>query len=208
MSVLRAQTAHPAPRPVRMSYLRPAIVMTVVLTLVTGVIYPFVTTGIASAVFSYRAEGSLIRDNGVIVGSELIGQNFTHDNYFWGRPSATSDTPYNPMASGGSNLAASNPALDKAVADRVAALRKANPQSSPQVPVDLVTASGSGLDPQISVEAAQWQAQRVATARGLTLAEVNKLIDDNTSSPLASFIGPSVVNVLELNHALDNVKAQ
>jgi potassium-transporting ATPase KdpC subunit len=208
MSVLRTQSANHAPAPQRMSYLRPAIVMTVMLTLVTGVVYPFVTTGISTAVFNYRAEGSLIHDNGVIVGSELIGQNFTRDNYFWGRPSATSDTPYNPMASGGSNLAASNPALDKAVADRVAALRKANPQSSPQVPVDLVTASGSGLDPQISVEAAQWQAQRVATARGLTLAQVNKLIDDNTSSPLASFIGPTVVNVLELNNALDNVKAQ
>jgi len=191
-----------------MSYLRPAIVMTVLLTLATGVVYPYVTTGISSAVFSYRADGSLIRDNGVIVGSELIGQNFTHNNYFWGRPSATSDSPYNPMASGGSNMAASNPALDKAVAGYVAALRQANPQSSPQVPVDLVTASGSGLDPQISVEAAQWQAQRVATARGLTLAEVNKLIDDNTSSPLASFVGPTVVNVLELNHALDNIKAQ
>lgn len=208
MSVLRAQSANQAPAPTRMSYLRPAIVMTVLLTLATGVVYPFVTTGISTAVFNYRAEGSLIRDNGVIVGSELIGQNFTRDNYFWGRPSATSDTPYNPMASGGSNMAASNPALDKAVADRVAALRKANPQSSPQVPVDLVTASGSGLDPQISVEAAQWQAQRVATARGLTLAQVNKLIDDNTSSPLVSFIGPTVVNVLELNHALDNLKAQ
>ena len=208
MSVLRAQSANQAPAPTRMSYLRPAIVMTVLLTLATGVVYPFVTTGISTAVFNYRAEGSLIRDNGVIVGSELIGQNFTRDNYFWGRPSATSDTPYNPMASGGSNMAASNPALDKAVADRVAALRKANPQSSPQVPVDLVTASGSGLDPQISVEAAQWQAQRIATARGLTLAQVNKLIDDNTSSPLASFIGPTVVNVLELNHALDNLKAQ
>lgn len=208
MSVLRTQSVNRAPKPERMSYLRPAIVMTVLLTLATGVIYPFVTTGISSAVFSYRAQGSLIHDNGVLIGSELIGQNFTHTNYFWGRPSATSDSPYNPMASGGSNLAVSNPALDKAVADRVAALRLANPQSPPQVPVDLVTASGSGLDPQISVEAAQWQAPRVASARGLTLAQVNKLIDDNTVSPLVNFFGPTVVNVLQLNHALDQMKAQ
>lgn len=208
MSVLRTQSVNRAPKAARMSYLRPAIVMTVFLTLATGVIYPFVTTGISSAAFSYRAEGSLIRDNGVLIGSELIGQNFTHTNYFWGRPSATSDSPYNPLASGGSNLAVSNPALDKAVADRVAALRLANPQSPPQVPVDLVTASASGLDPQISVEAAQWQAPRVASARGLTLAQVNKLIDDNTVSPLVNFLGPTVVNVVQLNHALDQVKAQ
>jgi potassium-transporting ATPase KdpC subunit len=111
------------------------------------------------------------------------------------------------MASAGSNLAASNPALDQAVKDRIAALRKANPQSSATVPVDLVTASGSGLDPQISVEAAQWQGQRIATARGLPLAQVNKLIDDNTSSPLIGYLGPTVVNVLKLNQALDKLKA-
>jgi len=192
----------------RQSYIRPAIVMTVLLTLATGVVYPLITTGISTALFRQQAQGSLIQDGGKLIGSELIGQNFTRSNYFWGRPSATSDSPYNPMASGGSNLAVSNPALDKAVADRVAALRLANPQSSPQVPVDLVTASGSGLDPQISVEAAQWQAPRVANARGLTVAQVTKLIDDNTVSPLVNFLGPTVVNVVQLNHALDQVKAQ
>lgn len=187
-------------------YLRPAIVMMILLTLATGVIYPLITTGISTALFHKQAQGSLIMDGDKLIGSELIGQNFTHNNYFWGRPSATSDTPYNAMASGGSNLAVSNPALDKAVADRVAALRRANPQSSPQVPVDLVTASASGLDPQISVEAAQWQTQRVASARGLTVAQVTKLIDDNTASPLVNFLGPTVVNVVQLNHALDQIK--
>ncbi|GAB2935998.1 potassium-transporting ATPase subunit KdpC [Hafnia psychrotolerans] len=190
----------------RHSYLRPAIVMMILLTLATGVIYPLITTGISTALFHKQAQGSLIMDGDKLIGSELIGQNFTHNNYFWGRPSATSDTPYNAMASGGSNLAVSNPALDKAVADRVAALRRANPQSSPQVPVDLVTASASGLDPQISVEAAQWQTQRVASARGLTVAQVTKLIDDNTASPLVNFLGPTVVNVVQLNHALDQIK--
>lgn len=193
----------------RTAYVRPALVMTVILTLVTGVAYPLLTTGVSELVFNSQAMGSLIKDGGnKVIGSSLIGQNFTRNNYFWGRPSATSDSPYNPMASGGSNLAASNPALDQAVKDRVAMLRKANPQSSPVVPVDLVTASASGLDPQISVEAAQWQAPRIATARGLPLAQVNKLIDDNTSSPLIGFLGPDVVNVLALNLSLDELTAQ
>src|SRR5471030_487309 len=183
----------------RIAYVRPALVMTVLLTLATGV---------SELVFSSQARGSLINGSSdKVIGSELIGQNFTRNEYFWGRPSVTSDSPYNPMASAGSNLAASNPALDQAVKDRIAALRKANPQSSATVPVDLVTASGSGLDPQISVEAAQWQGQRIATARGLPLAQVNKLIDDNTSSPLIGYLGPTVVNVLKLNQALDKLKA-
>lgn len=192
----------------RIAYVRPALVMTVLLTLATGVAYPLLTTGVSELVFSSQARGSLINgSNDKVIGSELIGQNFTRNEYFWGRPSVTSDSPYNPMASAGSNLAASNPALDQAVKDRIAALRKANPQSSATVPVDLVTASGSGLDPQISVEAAQWQGQRIATARGLPLAQVNKLIDDNTSSPLIGYLGPTVVNVLKLNQALDKLKA-
>ncbi len=192
----------------RIAYVRPALVMTVLLTLATGVAYPLLTTGVSELVFSSQARGSLINDSSdKVIGSELIGQNFTRNEYFWGRPSVTSDSPYNPMASAGSSLAASNPALDQAVKDRIAALRKANPQSSATVPVDLVTASGSGLDPQISVEAAQWQGQRIATARGLPLAQVNKLIDDNTSSPLIGYLGPTVVNVLKLNQALDKLKA-
>ena len=192
----------------RIAYVRPALVMTVLLTLATGVAYPLLTTGVSELVFSSQAMGSLIKDgSNKVIGSELIGQNFTRNEYFWGRPSVTSDTPYNPMASGGSNLAASNPALDQAVKDRVIALRKANAQSTAPVPVDLVTASGSGLDPQISIKAAQWQAQRIASARGLPLAQVDKLIDDNTSSPLIGYLGPTVVNVLELNQALDKLKA-
>lgn len=193
----------------RTAYVRPALVMTVLLTLATGVAYPLLTTGVSELVFRPQAMGSLIHDgSNKLLGSALIGQNFTRNDYFWGRPSVTSDSPYNAMSSGGSNLAASNPALDQAVKDRVAALRKANPQSPAAVPVDLVTASGSGLDPQISVEAAQWQAPRIAAARGLPLAQVNKLIDDNTSSPLIGFLGPNVVNVLGLNRALDELKAE
>lgn len=208
MSATQTGSAAPNESATRISYVRPAIVLTIVLTLVTGVIYPAVTTGISAALFSHQAAGSLITDGDKVIGSSLIGQNFTHNNYFWGRLSATSDSPYNPLSSGGSNLAASNPALDKIVADRVAALRAADPQSSPQVPVELVTASGSGLDPQISVDAAKWQAPRVATARGLSVDQVNKLIDENTSSPIIGFAGPAVVNVLELNHALDKLSAK
>ena len=189
-----------------MSQLRPAILLLLLLTVISGVVYPLLTTGLAQGLFPAQANGSLLEKQGVARGSALIGQSFTQPGYFWGRPSASGDRPYNPLASGGSNLAASNPALDQAVKDRIAALRKANPQSSATVPVDLVTASGSGLDPQISVEAAQWQGQRIATARGLPLAQVNKLIDDNTSSPLIGFLGPDVVNVLGLNQALDELK--
>jgi len=169
------------------------------LTLITGVGYPLLTTGLAQWLFPAQANGSLIEAQ----GSELIGQNFTRPGYFWGRPSATGDAPYNPLASSGSNLAASNPALDKAVADRVAALRAANPLSPQAVPVDLVTASASGLDPAISPAAARWQAPRVATARQLPLKTVEDLIDANTQRPLLAFNGDPTVNVLRLNLALD-----
>jgi len=129
MSATQTGSAAPNESATRISYVRPAIVLTIVLTLVTGVIYPAVTTGISGALFNHQAAGSLITDGDKVIGSSLIGQNFTHNNYFWGRLSATSNSPYNPMATGGSNLAASNPALDKIVADRVAALRAADPQS-------------------------------------------------------------------------------
>jgi len=169
------------------------------LTLATGVGYPLLTTGLAQWLFPAQANGSLIEER----GSVLIGQNFTRPGYFWGRPSATGDAPYNPLASSGSNLAASNPALDKTVAERVAALRAANPLSPQAVPVDLVTASASGLDPAISPAAAHWQAPRVATARQLPLKTVEDLIDANTERPLLAFSGDPTVNVLRLNLVLD-----
>ena len=193
---------------IRHRYIRPSLILLVLFTLITGVAYPLLTTGLSTLVFRSQAQGSLIYTAGKPVGSTLIGQAFSRADYFWGRPSATSDSAYNAMASSGSNLAVSNPALDKAVAERVAALRAANPQSSPQVPVDLVTASASGLDPQISLDAAHWQAPRVATARKLTLDQVNTLIIENTGGPLLGFTGQPVVNVLQLNLALDKMTSQ
>ena len=182
-----------------MSLIRPALVLFILLTLLTGGVYPLLTTSLGQWWFNSQANGSLIEER----GSALIGQNFTRPGSFWGRPSATGDAPYNPLASSGSNLAASNPALDKAVAERIAALRAANPLSPQAVPVDLVTASASGLDPAISPAAAHWQAPRVATARQLPLKTVEDLIDANTERPLLAFSGDPTVNVLRLNLALD-----
>ena len=138
-----------------MSYLRPSLVMLILLTLITGIAYPLLTTGLSQLLFSGAANGSLLYQGDKVVGSALIGQNFTKPEYFWGRPSATGDSAYNAMASAGSNLAATNPALDKAIAERAAQLRLANPAMKGPIPVDLLTASGSGLDPQISLAAAQ-----------------------------------------------------
>lgn len=189
----------------RHHYIRPALILLGLLTLMTGVAYPLLTTGLSQIAFRAQAQGSLLYESGKPVGSALIGQTFSRKEYFWGRPSATSDSTYNAMASAGSNLAVSNPALDKAVAERVATLRAANPDSPAQVPVDLVTASASGLDPHISVAAANWQARRVAEARKLPLDKVEALIVSNTTSPLLAFIGEPVVNVLQLNLALDTL---
>jgi len=186
--------------------LRPALTIFVGLAVVTGLLYPGAVTGIARAVFPHEAAGSLIEKDGKVVGSALIGQPFSEPKYFWGRLSATAPMPYNAAASVGSNLGPSNPALTDAARARIEALQAADPNNKAPVPVDLVTSSGSGLDPQISVEAAQWQAPRIAAARGLPLAQVNKLIDDNTSSPLIGYLGPDVVNVLGLNQALDELK--
>lgn len=186
-----------------MSQLRPAVILLLLLSVITGLIYPLVTTGLAQLLFPAQANGSLLQVDGKLRGSALIGQNFTRPGYFWGRPSATSDSPYNALASSGSNLSGTNPALDDAVKQRVAALRQANPQASAAVPVDLVTASASGLDPQISPEAALWQVPRVAVARKLPEEEVKRLIDDNTSAPLPGFTGEPGVNVVKLNMALD-----
>lgn len=186
-----------------MTTLRPAILLLILLTLVTGGLYPLLTTLLAQWWFPTQANGSLIIDTQVVRGSSLIGQNFTQAKYLQGRPSATAETPYNPMASGGSNLAASNSELDKQVTERVAALRAANPQANPAVPVELVTASASGLDGQISPQAAAWQIPRIAKARNLPVEQVERLIAENTTQPLVGFIGKPVVNVLLVNVALD-----
>lgn len=189
-----------------MSLIRPAFLILLVLTLITGGLYPLVTTALGQWWFKAQANGSLIQDAGLLRGSRLIGQNFTAPGYFHGRPSATADAPYNPQASGGSNLAASNPQLDKDVSARVAALRAQNPQADAQVPVELITASASGLDNNLTPQAAAWQIPRVAQARGLSKEAVATLIAQHTTSPLVAFIGQPVVNIVELNLALDTLK--
>lgn len=189
-----------------MTMLRPAILLFILLSLITGGLYPLVTTALGQWWFKDRANGSLIMQNGESRGSRLIGQSFTDARYFQGRPSATAESPYNPMASGGSNLAGSNPELDKAVAERVAALRAANPQASREVPVELVTASASGLDYSLTPAAAAWQIPRVAAARQLTVEQVSQLVAEHTQKPLVSFIGMPVVNIVELNLALDALR--
>jgi potassium-transporting ATPase KdpC subunit len=189
-----------------MTLLRPAILLFILLSLVTGGLYPLVTTALGQWWFTDQANGSLIIQNGENRGSRLIGQNFTDTRYFHGRPSATAESPYNPMASGGSNLAGSNPALDKAIAERVAALRAANPQASREVPVELVTASASGLDYSLTPDAVAWQIPRVAAARQLTVDRVSELVARHTQQPLVSFIGMPGVNIVELNLALDALR--
>ena len=189
-----------------MTMLRPAILLFILLSLITGGLYPLVTTALGQWWFKDRANGSLIMQNGENRGSRLIGQNFMDARYFQGRPSATAESPYNPMASGGSNLAGSNPELDKAVAERVAALRAANPQASRDVPVELVTASASGLDYSLTPAAVAWQIPRVAADRQLTVEQVSRLVAEHTQKPLVSFIGMPVVNIVELNLALDALR--
>jgi potassium-transporting ATPase KdpC subunit len=185
------------------SELRPALVLFVLLSLLTGVAYPLLVTGIAQSVFPAAASGSLIERDGKVVGSRLIGQTFTQPQYFWSRPSATSPTPHNAGASAGSNLGPRNPALAEAVAARIDALRAADPGHTAPVPVDLVTASASGLDPHISRAAADFQATRVARVRKLPEADVRALIDAHTQGRVLGFLGETRVNVLELNLALD-----
>jgi K+-transporting ATPase ATPase C chain len=189
-----------------MTMLRPAILLFILLSLITGGLYPLVTTALGQWWFAEQANGSQIIQNGESRGSRLIGQNFTDARYFQGRPSATAESPYNPMASGGSNLAGSNPELDKAIAERVAALRAANPQASRDVPVELVTTSASGLDYSLTPQAVAWQIPRVAAARQLTIEQVSQLVVEHTQKPLVSFIGMPVVNIVELNLALDALR--
>ena len=183
--------------------LRPALVVFLLLTLLTGVVYPLVVTGIAKAVFPKQAAGSLIERDGKVVGSLLIGQSFSDPKHFWSRPSATSPGPNNAAGSSGSNQGPTNPALVDAVKGRIAALRAADPGNAAPVPIDLVTASASGLDPEISIAAARYQAARVARARGLPPESVLKLIDQLGEGTLLGFLGEPRVNVLALNLALD-----
>lgn len=189
-----------------MALLRSAFLLLLFMTLITGGVYPLVTTAIGQWWFPDQASGSLLYRDSNVVGSRLTGQDFSAPGYFQGRPSATAEAPYNPEASGGSNLSANNPALDSAVTARVAALRAANPQADPQIPVELVTTSASGLDPHLSPQAVDWQIPRVAQARHLPVDRLEKLVAAHTQRPLAAFIGQPVVNIVELNMALDAFK--
>jgi potassium-transporting ATPase KdpC subunit len=186
--------------------LRPTLVLLFCLTVLTGVVYPLAMTGIAQAAFPSQANGSLILVGDRIVGSDRIGQSFTDPKYFWGRPSATGPLPYNAAASSGSNLGPTNPALAEIVQARVDALRKADPGNRLPIPVDLVTASGSGLDPDISPAAAAYQISRVARIRGLAEADVRALVQKFTEGRLLGVFGEPRVNVLRLNIALDALK--
>ena len=193
--------------------LRPALVSFVALSVITGLAYPFAITGLSKLIFPHQAGGSLIVKDGKVIGSEWIGQSFTAPRDFWGRPSATVDAdskplPYNAANSGGSNLAPSNPDLHKVVQDRIAALRAADPDATGPVPVDLVTASGSGLDPHISPASAAFQVQRVAKARGLDEAKVRDLVTAHIEGPQLGVLGESRVNVLKLNLALNELPSK
>lgn len=186
-----------------MRHLRPAMLSLLLLTVITGVAYPLLVTGIAQLLFPEQATGTLIVLDGKAVGSSLIGQPFDDPRYFWGRLSATAPFAYNAGASSGSNLGPMNPALSKAVQDRVAALHAADPGNPQAIPVDLVTASGSGLDPHISPAAALYQVRRVARARGLDEAAVRQLVERHVEGRQFGLLGEPRVNVLALNLALD-----
>ena len=185
---------------------RRSLVLVIGFIVVVGVIYPLFILGVGQAFFHHKAEGSLIVQSGEVVGSSLIGQPFTDPGYFWSRPSATANFAYNAASSGGSNLGPTNPALLKAIDERIAALRAADPGNSAPVPIDLVTASGSGLDPDISPAAAEYQMARVANTRGLPVATIRELVQKYTRGRQLGFMGEPRVNVLQLNLALDALK--
>src|SRR5581483_6128472 len=185
--------------------LKPAVLMFLVLTVITGGLYPVAMTGLAGLLFADQANGSLIRKGDQTVGSRLIGQPFDDPNYFWSRPSATAPFAYNAASSSGSNLGPSNEALKKGVAERIAALKAADPENRDPAPVDLVTASGSGLDPHISPASADYQVRRVAKARGMEESAIRRLVAERTEERLWELFGEPRVNVLELNLALDRL---
>lgn len=185
--------------------LKPAIVIFSLLTVLTGAAYPALITGIAQTVFPVQANGSLIERDGKRVGSQLIGQAFSDPGHFWGRPSATAPMPFNAASSGGANQGPLNPALEEAVKGRIEALKASDPSQTAPIPVDLVTTSGSGLDPHISVAAAQWQAPRIARTRNLPETQVRELIAGNTEGRQLGVLGEPRVNVLQLNLALDQL---
>jgi K+-transporting ATPase ATPase C chain len=188
------------------AFLRPALVLLALLTVLTGLLYPLAVTGLSQAAFPRQANGSLLWQGGRLVGSALIGQPFDDPRYFWGRPSATASFPYNAEASGGSNLGPGNPGLAAAVKARVDALRAADPGNTQPVPVDLVTASASGLDPDISVAAALYQVPRVARVRGLDADAVRRLVEQHIRGRQFGILGEPRVNVLQLNLALNGVE--
>jgi len=187
--------------------LRPALMSLLILTVITGLVYPLTVTGLAQVFFPDRANGSLIQKDNTVIGSSLIGQPFDDPKYFWGRPSATSPFPYNAAASSGSNLGPTNPALVTGVLARIAALKAADPGNPLPVPADLVTASGSGLDPHISPAAADYQVRRVARARGLDEATVRELVVRHTRGRQLGALGEPRVDVLRLNLALEDLHA-
>ena len=188
------------------NHVKTATLMIVALTVVTGAVYPLLVTGIAQLAFPHQADGSLVVKDGHAFGSELIGQQFDAPQYFWGRLSATSPNPYNAQSSSGSNLGPTNPALADEVKGRISALHDADPANTMPIPVDLVTSSGSGLDPEISPAAAAYQAARVAKARGIPVDQVNELIAQNTTGRQFGVFGEARVNVLTMNIALDDLK--
>ncbi|CDG22029.1 Potassium-transporting ATPase C chain [Xenorhabdus poinarii G6] len=188
-----------------MIWLRSSLVLLIFLSIVTGLAYPLLVTGIAEFLFPHQARGSLIEHNGQLVGAELIGQVFTSPRYFHGRPSMTAEKPYNPLSSGGSNLALTNPALNSKIQQRINQVSLFNPHSTAPIPVDLIMASGSGLDPHISPEAAEFQLHRVAAARHIPPEIIHELIQQHIQYPRLKYLGPPIVNVLKLNLALDNL---
>ncbi len=191
-----------------MSELRPALILFALLTLLTGVLYPLVVTGVGQAIFPRQSNGSVIQSGDRVVGSRLLGQSFASPRYFWSRPSATGTQPYNGAASGGSNQGPTNPALVDAVRERIAALHAADPGKQAPVPIDLVTASGSGLDPHISPAAAEYQLARVARARNMSEDAVRRVVAAATDGRTFGILGEPRVNVLELNLALDELAQQ
>ena len=188
--------------------LRPAIIVFLILSIVTGALYPLIVTGIAQAVFPRQANGSLIERDGKLIGSALIGQPFSDAKYFWSRPSATTAFPYDPSSSSGSNLGPMNPALTDAIKARIDALHEADPSQTNPIPIDLVTASGSGLDPHISPAAAAYQVPRIARVRGLSEDRVRDLVLRYTEGRQWTVFGEPRVNVLKLNLALDSLRGR